>query len=43
VLVEGVVAALGEWFDTDVTTFDGIIEKTKFKLPEEVLSKILVA
>jgi 4-hydroxy-3-methylbut-2-enyl diphosphate reductase len=42
-LVQQVVEHLGTLAETEVTTLDGIVENTKFKLPPEVLSKTLVA
>ena len=39
-LVQGVVDALGKLRKVEVHEFDGVIERTRFKLPDEVLSPV---
>lgn len=39
-LVQGVIDAIATLRPTKVTLLDGIVERTKFKLPEEVLSPV---
>jgi len=41
ILVEKVIERLCELKDAEVETMNGVIEKTKFKLPLEVLEKTL--